>query len=414
MTIGDALFARLAIRGFGKLTAEIGAMQSRIASGVNDPRPSADPARAVELSALRDVRARLETRSAVARDSADRLALTDQALAGLSEDVRSLKQIALRAANDALSPEAYGALRTEAVTLRATLLATANSVDSAGRPLFSGTAPGPAFEQTAAGVVYRGDAANSVAALGDGLILPTGISGAQVFGEGDQSLFKLVDDLILGLTEPMLSARGQVTSKGQGRLDLVRGRADTAIEVTLTGPQGSARVMLDLRLEAPGSPVDAINAHTARTGISAVLDANGSSIRLSSNGPFSLSQLTGGPPDYPVLGLGNVDDSGAPAGPVVRLRPSRLTTEAVIAATDRMVDCMANSRAAAGSLGAAVDRQKDALTQQRLVVDQAVSGLGDLDVAATLTRLQSLLLSEQAAQQTYVKISSQSLFNYLR
>ena len=38
----------------------------------------------------------------------------------------------------------------------------------------------------------------------------------------------------------------------------------------------------------------------------------------------------------------------------------------------------------------------------------------DLDVAATLTKLQSLLMTEQASQMTFVKIVGQSLFSYLR
>jgi flagellar hook-associated protein 3 FlgL len=47
-------------------------------------------------------------------------------------------------------------------------------------------------------------------------------------------------------------------------------------------------------------------------------------------------------------------------------------------------------------------------------VDQAVSGLEELDVAAAVTRLQSLLATQEAAQQTYVRIAGQSLFDYLR
>lgn len=91
MTVGDALFARLAIRGFTRIGGEVDATQSRIASGVNDPRPSADPARAAELSALRDVRARLDTRASLAHSAVDRLALADNTLSGLSEQVRQLK-----------------------------------------------------------------------------------------------------------------------------------------------------------------------------------------------------------------------------------------------------------------------------------------------------------------------------------
>lgn len=415
MTIGDALFARLALRGFSKITAETTALQARISSGVNDPRPSADPARAVELSALREVRARLETRADLARDAADRLALTDQTLSVLTENVRGLKQIALRAANDALTPEAHAALRIEAITLRASMLAAANSSDIAGRPLFAGSAPGPAFVDTLEGVRYRGDAASSKAALGDRLVLSTGLPGRQVFGDDATGVFAMADDLIRVLSDPMLSARPELRAENAASLSLQRGREDQAVEVTLTGPAGSARLRLDLRLDAPGDTLRVISDATHLTGIRAEMAPDGRSVLLFAEGPLTLSDQQGGPQQMPVLSMGQIDPATRmPMRPVLSLRPSHLSINEVIARADDAVARMANARAAAGSLGAAVDRQTEAVSQQRLVVEQSVSAVQDLDVAAAITRLQGLLLSEQAAQQSFVKITGQSLFNYLR
>lgn len=415
MTIGDALFARLALRGFSKITAETTALQARISSGVNDPRPSADPARAVELSALREVRARLETRADLARDAGDRLALTDQTLSVLTENVRGLKQIALRAANDALTPEAHAALRIEAITLRASMLAAANASDIAGRPLFSGSAPGPAFVDTLDGVRYRGDAAPSQAALGDRLILPTGLPGAQVFGDDASGIFAMADDLIRVLSDPMLSARPELRAENGARLMLERGRDDQAVEVTLTGPLGSARLRLDLRHDAPGDALRVISDVEHLTGIRAEMAPDGRSVLMFAQGQIALTDQQGGPQRSPVLSMGQIDpDTQATTRPILSMRPAHLSINEVVARADEAVARMANARAAAGSLGAAVDRQKDSVAQQKLVVEQSVSAVQDLDVAAAITRLQSLLLSEQAAQQTFVKITSQSLFNYLR
>jgi flagellar hook-associated protein 3 FlgL len=414
MTVGDALFARLAIRGFTSLGAEVGATQSRIASGVNDPRASADPARATELSALRDVRARLDTRAGLATDAADRLALTDEALAGLSENVRQWKEITLRAANDTLPSEAKAALRSEAVMIRDSMLAIANATDAAGRPLFAGTGTSPAFEQTAAGIQYRGDDGRSVAQLGDRNRIVTGLPGSQVFGAGPTGLFAAIDDTIASLTEPALSARPAVSANGEARLDLVRTRGAQDIEVTLTGPAGSARLVLDMRLDAPTAPVDAINALAATTGISATLAEDGKGIRLTAAGDMSISGQTGGDAQRPSLSLGTVNPDGTPRGPVTGLRPTQLTANALVARADAGIDHLALMRAEAGSLADAVGKSAQAIASQRLSVDQAVSGLQDLDVAETITRLQSLLLTQQASQQAFVKISGQSLFNYLR
>jgi flagellar hook-associated protein 3 FlgL len=414
MTVGDALFARLAIRGFGNLAAEVGTMQSRIASGVNDPRASADPARATELSALRDVRARLDTREGLAKGAADRLALTDEALAGVSENIRQLKEITLRAANDTLSTEAQAALRSEAVMIRTSMLAIANSTDSAGRPLFAGTASAPAFEQTAAGVVYRGDDGATVARLGDRSRIATGLPGSQVFGAGPSGLFATIDDTIAALTEPMLSARQTVSAEGLARLDLARTRGPQEIEITLTGPAGSARVTLDMRLDAPNAALDAINAHSAATGITAVMEDNGKSIRLVAAGGIAITDQGGGDPRRPGLTMGGLLPDGTPNGIVTGLRPSQMTANALVARAEAGINHMALMRAEAGSLADAVDKTAQSIASQKLAVNQAVSGLQDLDVAATITRLQSLLLTQQASQQAFVKISGQSLFNYLR
>lgn len=414
MTVGNALFARLAIRGFTRIGAEIGSAQARVASGVNDPRPSADPARAAELSALRDMRARLETRAGLASTAGDRLALADETLAGLSENVRKLKEITLRAANDTLTGDAYAALRSEALMIRSSMLAMANATDAMGRPLFAGTAGGPAFAETVDGVVYRGDDAATMTRLSERTQIATGVPGSDVFGADPTGLFAAVDDTIAALTEPMLSARPRVAGMGQARLSLVRSREPETVEVTLAGPAGTARVQLDLRLDAPEAPLAAINAQTAATGISAVMESDGRTIRLVAQGEIAVSDQSGGNPRRPNLFLETLDPQGQPTGHALGVRPAPLTASALVERAGAIVDHLALMRAKVGSLGDAVDKAAQSIAGQKLTVSIAVSGLEDLDVAATVTRLQSLLMTQQASQQTFIKISGQSLFDFLR
>jgi flagellar hook-associated protein 3 FlgL len=414
MMIGDSLFARLAIRNIGALGAEIATLQERVSTGVNDPRPSADPRRATELSTLRDLRARLELRDMVGRNAADRLTLTDQTLATLSDGMRQLKEITLRAANDTLTAEAHAALRAEAITLRETMMAAANATDMGGRALFAGTAPGAAFEATAQGVVYRGNDAASMAQLGETHRIATGLPGSRVFMQGARDIFAVLDDTIAALVEPMLSARPAQSSPSPARLDMVRSRAAQEVGVTLTGPLGAARVTLDLRLDAPGAALAAINAQSARTGITATLEEDGTSLRLTAAGEITVSDQQGGTRSAPVLSLGPVTADGRPAGPLKGLRPAQMGINALVADASRAVDHMATMRAEAGSLAEAVDKRREALAAQRLSVDQAMAQVQDLDVAAALTRLQTLLTTEQAAQMSFVKIVGQSLFNYIR
>lgn len=415
MTIGTADFARFALRGFGRLSAEINTLQERISSGVNDPRVSADPARASGLSALTEIRARLGRQSAAAEGATSRLDLTDQVLTGVSANLRDLHQIALRAANDTLPPETQAVFATEARVLRASLLSAANAVDLTGRPLFAGTAPGPAYAETAGGLHYGGNDTAPVAQVGDRLVLPAGLTGAAVFGTGQDGIFAAVDRMIASLTEPMLSARTTAMADGQARLDLTRSRAEASLTLTMTGPVGTAAVVLDLRADNPAGPAAAINALSDQTGITATMEDDGRGIRLVASGKITLSGVEGDTdPKVPVVRLQPLGADGSISGSEVALRPADLTPNALVAETATAVDKAAKALAAAGSLGAAVERQANALADRKLTVEQSVSQLRDLDVAAALTRLQGLLLSEQASQQTFVKITSQSLFDYIR
>ena len=61
-----------------------------------------------------------------------------------------------------------------------------------------------------------------------------------------------------------------------------------------------------------------------------------------------------------------------------------------------------------------VDMQKEVNDRQLLLMDQDISNLEDADIAKLVTDLQAKLVSRNAAQQAFVKIAQDNLFNYLR
>lgn len=414
MTIGDAFFSRLSVRGFDRLAGEIAAIQSRIASGVNDPRPSADPVRADGLSALRDQLARLDGREAAVNRAADRLALTDAAMADMAGVARSWQQVALRAASATLTAEGAAALRAETSVLRDRLLAAANATDATDRPLFAGTAPGPAYARENGAAAYRGNEAAVTVQVGDRRLLAAGLTGPQVFGSGDDSLFARLDRLAAALREPMLPARAQASATGPARLDIRQAPGGGTVSVTLAGPAGAAPVTLDQGAGAAAAAVAAINAVSADTGVTAALTSDGTGVALSGAGTIGLSGVDGGGTDLPALVLTPTDAGGAPAGPAVSLRPVRLSLDGLVADAAAAVERLAAARGAAGALAADAARETAVIADRRLQYRTAVEGLQGLDIAAEATRLQALLTTQQAAQQTYVRISGRSLFDFLR
>jgi flagellar hook-associated protein 3 FlgL len=68
-------------------------------------------------------------------------------------------------------------------------------------------------------------------------------------------------------------------------------------------------------------------------------------------------------------------------------------------------------------IGATINRsdmQKEVNDRQLLLMDQDISNLEDADIAKLVTDLQAKLVSRNAAQQAFVKIAQDNLFNYLR
>ena len=57
---------------------------------------------------------------------------------------------------------------------------------------------------------------------------------------------------------------------------------------------------------------------------------------------------------------------------------------------------------------------QEAILEKILKTQEDISNLEDADLAKLVTDLQSKLVSRNAAQQAFVKVSQDSLFNYLR
>ena len=61
-----------------------------------------------------------------------------------------------------------------------------------------------------------------------------------------------------------------------------------------------------------------------------------------------------------------------------------------------------------------VEQQGTALDETKLTLASALSGVEDLDMAKAITAMQKQMLSLEAAQSSFAKISQMSLFAYLK
>jgi flagellar hook-associated protein 3 FlgL len=420
-SIGNALFGKISIENFNRLGAEISDLQSRISSGKNDPRPSADPMRAAKLSAVTEQRGAIARFTENVTLASDRLAQADVAMGGVADIVRSFQQIAIQAANDTLTEEGFSGLRAEAVALRTALLTLANSADTMGLPLFAGFGSTEPFVQGAGGIEYLGDGGRPALRLTETAMLPTGLNGADVFMSvpthdgAARSLFAMADDMIASLTLPLQPSRAHHVVDQRGFFSPMATRDPVTLSFDITGPKGTARVSAEVMKGTPDAMLAALTAAAPATGVSARLSDDGQGFILESAGDIRLSNFTQPDADRtPVASFVSLATDFRPNRTGVTLRPENLSADRMVGAFGDAVAHVAAQRAEVGALARLAEDHGKVLADRKLRIDQAVAGLEDLDVAAALTKLQQFLLTEQASQQSFVKINGTTLFDYLR
>ncbi len=413
MTIGNALTAQLATDRFDRLQSELGAVQTRISEGTNDPRPSADPSRAAALAAGREQQMRVAGYAANADTAASRLSLTDAALGAMSSTLRQVKDLALQTANTATSGYATAVFRTQLVELRKALVALGNTADASGQPLFGGLSTRTPFVQEGDGVRYSGDTGQVQVQLSESHRLATGISGDEALMAigtdiGPQSAFAMLDDLVASVAS-LAGTAATGRFQGAALLQLETSTRPRPLTFTLSGPKGSAELTVLPQAGAPEPVADAINALRDRTGIAATVDAETGGILLQAAGDVALSGFAGADDRVPLATLFPIEGSAS----AVRFRAAVMSDDAILGRLGAAIDHMAEVRGRVGAIAAEVDSQTRRLDQRRLTIDQAVAGLNDLDLAAASTRLAALMTQQQAAMQSYTMINAKTLFDFL-
>lgn len=420
MTIGTAYFTDLANKSFGKIQSKIADLQSQISSGKNDPRPSVNTLRASQLSALSEQRAALTQYTTNANDAGARLALVDRAIGDAATIARQVQDLALQGASDTLPPEAREGLRVQILELKSAMMEVANRTDPMGQPLFGGYSPSPAFREGAEGVEFNGDLGKPALRVSETMSVETSLNGAEVFmslpaGSGLRGVFAVMDDLAASFTNPLGAAGTRIEAEDRAQLTILGDRRSQEVSFMLSGPRGSIEVKETFIEGIPQPFVDAINAASDDTGVTAQLSPDGTSILLETEGTITIDKLTN---ERSGRGLAAqfvaLDDLGNAKSVPQGLRAEEMSKTNVLDRAQAMIDHFAEGRAKVGALGATIDAHKEALSARDIQIQQAVSGLEDLDLAAAVTKLQQLMLTQQASQQTYVQITRTSLFDYLR
>ncbi|MCG7572162.1 flagellar hook-associated protein FlgL [Phaeobacter sp. CNT1-3] len=423
MTIGTSLHHQLATRHFTRLDTDISNLQAEIAKGKADPRASVDPVRSLNMSATRDQSAMVEQFTENLERADARLTMGDTVLGTVGNTLNRLSEIAIRGATGSVSPSERESLRIEAVELRDSLVAMAQSRDSTGRALFGGykTDRDP-FIDGPNGVVYAGDSGRHALRVSENAMMASGLNGQEVFMEIEvpgangpevRDLFSVVDDLIHTLTPGGGARRDTITGPDAMRLQL--GATTGQVGLTIQGPNGEAEISAPFMASSQDALIAAINAETATTGVTAIVDpANPSAIRLDASGDITISKIditAGNDRNDNMVQITPLAGDNADT-PFVIVPPDE-TSNALIAKINSTLDHIADARGEIGALQQVGERHRVGLDKRFEMVQRALAGYEGLDIAAAVTELQAMMMSREAAQQTYAKISSRTLFDFL-
>ncbi len=429
MPISTKTFNEQAIRGIARLTEQANTFQKQIATGKNDLRPSQDPVAAARLSSIKDMEADLRRFTDNVGAAKIRLGLADRVLESVQNILIRTNELAIQAANDTNSQLDRQAIRAEVDQLRESMIGLANTADDRGQALFGGYVmrDTPFVKSQTGAVSYAGNTGQTTVLASDRLMLPTAISGAEAFmrvetASGPVSVF----DIFAGLSAAIDTAGSAVTAAtvpgGRVRIDVSTARTPQLHEITISGPLGSARISAELVSGSPDALVAAINKLSETTGLVAEAEPNGSGLFVTAQGGGTI-----GFRDYQIEGLRvastpltarmtitPVDASNAPTGAAFVLADADQSINSAIGKLRSGIEHIGLERAKVGAYYNAADIQSEALARKELLVAETRSGIEDADIAEVISKLQSLLVNRDAAQQVFARLSQQSLFDYLR
>ncbi|MFY9317735.1 MAG: flagellar hook-associated protein FlgL [Burkholderiales bacterium] len=395
MRISTGLMFEVSTRGMLNDQAELLRTQQQMASGRRMLAASDDPVAASQALGVRAAEALSAQQAANQSAVRSGLEIAEAKLALVGELLTDARSLIVAAGDGVLANSDRQSIAAELRGLYAELLGMANAQDGQGRYLFAGYRDGSQpFTQTAAGVVYNGDQGNRALAVSGTRQIAVSDNGYSIFemGRSGNGVFKTA--LPGSNTGTVAAGVGSVYDA-----TLLTGRS-----YRIVFNSASTYDVLDV---TAGSTLSSGNAYASGTAIRFAgmeiavegTPAGGDRIDVTPSANQSLFQTLAD-------AINAVSGTAAAA-----LRAAGLGT--ALAELDSGADRVLSVRADFGSrlrelddLGALGESERALLAGQR-------SKLEDVDYAKAASDFQRQQLALQAAQQTHVRMSAMSLFNFI-
>lgn len=381
--------------------------QQQMATGRKILAPADDPvaaARALEVAQSESMNAQFGTNR---QNAVSSLSALEGTLTGVTTLLQNVKTVVVNAGNGALSNTERGYLATELRNQFEQLMGLANSDDGIGNYLFSGyqntTIP---YTRVAGGAQFQGDQGQRLLQVDNSRVMAINDSGNAIFGS-----------IQTGSSGPFVTA-ANAANTGAGTVtasSVVTPGALIGHNYDITFTSATTFEIRDLTSGQPVTPT-APSTTTYATGVPFTFDGLQLTITDGATPPAAGDKFSVQPSKQDIFktldDIIRVLETGSTTNPI-----SAADLQAGLATANDNIDKSLNNvltvRASVGSRLGELDSLNDVGSDRGLQYAQTLAELQDLDYAKAITELSQQKTTLEAAQQTFVKTSGLSLFNFI-
>lgn len=420
MVIGTTRFFGNNSELFSRLNSELQSLQTQAGTGKTELKLSENITDISKLSAAEEKKSETAQLLSNSKRAQKDLEVMDISFDRLQNLIIRLQELAVESANDTLLPEERARFAGEANMIKLELLDVANQSDNFGNNLFGGVSGSESpFQMNSNGeVFYSGSSLAKEIQVTPGLSVKQNFSGMEVFqkiegSDGDFSIFNLVDDIIESLEIDLNS--GKSSNLFQDAKSIAINLPNTGSEASISFKIEAGENSLELNEVIYGNDFTAlaasINSQTATTGLSAIFNGNNQLVLSGNLNNLLISDFTysGTAEDKPSIDVINVNDGRTRESIAVKSLESEVLR-------GKITDAFEHFATKRAEVSASARRAQDAEASAQdiiLVLEEDISEIKDADLASILTQLEFLMTQKDAAQATFTRVTSKSLFDFL-
>ena len=393
---------------------ELNQTNGQLSSGKRVETAGDDPVSSVTIQNYRQQLTQIDQYNSAITLANNRLQTMETAIAGVEDNLGATKQKVLGMINGAMASNDRTAFKDELISLRDGLLELANSRDEAGNYVFAGNQSDtkPFMEATDGSMDYHGDSQSRYAQIDKSVNVKTSLPGDQLFTDVPNSYGDyrpVFSDGAGGLTDgSKLHLLSAITSDFSSA---------EAIEVSFKESDKvdkDGNKVMQYSLNIGGKDVVTGEIYDPKQGIvykdPAVADSATLNLKfgdISSGDNISLK------PAQTINIFDSIQSAIDNAERPTSSPAAEANLQRVIDDLDSGFVHMNQQRSEVGTIMQQVDRQQEQHLDFELTLNQAQSGLEDLDYSKAIMDMNQQMMALQASQQAFGQTKQLSLFNYI-